>query len=135
MYEIKEMDYAEQKSRNVMYSDFILSFDEYVEAFDGTQAFSTCYLPVLNDEYEQLMLIMQHVSWLCDEFDMDKTKLYKISTACNWTLFTELTGDEATYVKGVNGKFYFGNRNDLDAFEKAITEHFDFGTDYYLEGV
>ena len=78
-------------------------------------------------------MMMRQVDLFCDEFGLPKSKLFKISTACNWDLFTELTGDKAAHIHAVNGKFYFGNRSDLDAFEEATMDGFGFGTAFYLD--
>ena len=129
----KEITAQEQKKLGVMYSDFILSFDCYVEELEGSQAFITFYLPVLENEEKQLKLMMRQVDSFCDYFNLPKSKLFKISTACNWDLFTELTGDKAAHIHAVNGKFYFGNRSDLDDFEEATMDGFGFGTAFYFD--
>ena len=128
----KELNNKQQAKKNVMYCNFILSFDGYVEKLDGeSQDFVSFYLPIMNSERHHLPLMMKVIADYLDDNGLPRSQLYKVSSACNWDLFELLTGAKVKYIKAVNGKFYFGNRSDLDDFEKGIMKHFGFGTDFY----
>jgi len=123
----------QQREEKRIYSDFILSFDEAINDSGGSQFFATIYMKVCENEAEQLKLMMNFVADVCAEQNLPKNKLYKISTACNWTLFRELTGEKTEIIDAINGKFYFGQRDDLSALEKQIMERWGFGVDYKLD--
>jgi len=122
----------QQRDEKRIYSDFILSFDDEINDSGDTQFFITIYMNVCDSEVAQLRLMMNFVEHVCALNNLPKNKLYKISTAYNWTLFKELTGKETPIIDGCNGKFYFGERDDLDELEKQIMEHWGFGVDYKL---
>ena len=50
----------------------------------------------------------------------------KISTCADWNFWETETGNQANFIKATNGKIYFGNRQDLNDFEKAWMK-FGFG--------
>lgn len=123
----------QQREEKRIYSDFILSFDDAINDSGDTQFFTTIYMNVCDSEVAQLRLMMNFVEHVCAVNNLPKNKLYKISTACNWTLFTELTGEKTEIIDATNGKFYFGERDDLSVLEKHIMEHWGFGVDYKLD--
>ena len=123
----------QQREEKRIYSDFILSFDEAINDSGDSQFFTTIYMKVCENEAEQLKLMMNFVEHVCAENNLPKNKLYKISTACNWTLFEELTGKKAEIIDATNGKFYFGERDDLNIVEKHIMTHWGFGVDFKLD--
>ena len=122
----------QQREEKRIYSDFILSFDGEINDSGDTQFCITMYMNVCDSEVAQLRLMMNFVEHVCAVNNLPKNKLYKISTACNWTLFEELTGEKTEIIDAINGKFYFGQRDDLSALEKQIMERWGFGVDFKL---
>ena len=114
-----------------MYFDVILSFEDVNEHFETQERFYL-YIPVpkntadaksfLDDNFFKVVVDM------CNDSNRSVEKLWKISTAADWDLFTKLTGKDALDTLEHNGKWFFGRgREDLDLWEKELMEKYKFG--------
>jgi hypothetical protein len=105
--------------------DVLLTFEEILE--DGeTQSHLNTKLKIESSERSQLNKLMQTISGFCIKHDLPLNKLAKISTCADWNFWETETGNQANFIKATNGKIYFGNRQDLNDFEKAWMK-FGFG--------
>jgi hypothetical protein len=97
-----------RNSPSLLSFDVLLTFEEILE--DG----------------ETQSHLMQTISGFCLKHDLPLDKLAKISTCADWNFWETETGNQANFIKATNGKIYFGNRQDLNDFEKAWMK-FGFG--------
>ena len=111
----------------------ILTFKTLDE--DGeNQEFFDLHLPVSKKEANAVQFIdnkfFKRVVKKCKQLNRSVGDLTKISTASNWSLFTEATKLESLMDLGHNGKWYFGKgRNDLNSWEKDLVDIYGFGID------
>jgi len=111
----------------------ILTFDVEDE-MESRQEFFDLKLPVSVNEQDAAAFmhakLFKRIASACMKLGRDPKRLIKISTASNWRLFTEKTGQPSLTSLGHPCKWWFGaGRNDLDAWEKDLISEFSFGVD------
>lgn len=122
-----ELDMKEQLKKGIMFFDAILSF----ECFPQGRIMG--YMPIQKDEQTQLNTLIKIIDKHCKAEKLPVNKLWKISTACNWTLFKNVTGKNTDFVDSTNGKLYFVQSDPRSVLEKTLTDQNGFGTDVYWE--
>jgi len=126
-----ELDMKEQLKKGIMFFDAILTFDGFVKSLDHTQGRIMGYMPIQKDEQTQLNTLIKIIDKHCKAEKLPVNKLWKISTACNWTLFKNVTGKNTDFVDSTNGKLYFVQSDPRSVLEKTLTDQNGFGTDVY----
>jgi iron only hydrogenase large subunit-like protein len=130
-YRFKNLTEEEQRDKGIMYFDIILTFNEFVESLEDTQHRLMGYMLIEKDEQSQLNSMIGLVIDVCEDKNLPVNILWKISTACNWTLFKEVTGKTTDFVDSTNGKLHFIQSEPRSVFEKQLTKKEGFGTDVY----
>lgn len=124
-----------QSPENIMYCDIILTFDCFVEQLNCSQAFIESHQPILGNASEEEMIyqLFESLNFFMDEHALPKEKLWKISTACNWSLFKKLTKSETPYLNRNNGKWCFNPLiNPANTIEEAMCKRYGWGK-YFSE--
>lgn len=119
------------KTINTMYCNIILTFDCFVEQLDCSQAFIESHEPFSENTTEEEMIyqLLGGIDYFMDEYDLPKEQLWKISTACDWSLFKQLTKSETAYLNQNNGKWFFNpSIKPANDIEEAMREKYGWGT-------
>ena len=116
-----------------MHVNIILTFETWNE-YGENQEFFDLHLQVSKKEANAVQFMdnkfFKRVVKKCKQLNRSVGDLIKISTASNWSLFTEVTKLESLMDLGHDGKWYFGKgRNDLDSWEKDLVDIYGFGID------
>jgi hypothetical protein len=123
------------ESITIMNLDVILTFylseTEELEGEEERQEWFNIPLYILSDDSAVPMLhreFFSKLSKICDELERDITKLEKISTSANWSIFKEATGNMTLLDYGHRCKWWFNsNKVELDTWEKSLQRHFGIG--------
>ena len=91
-------------------------------------------LPINKKEEDAISFLnkklFKRIASKCELYGRKKEQLWKISTASNWNLFEEVTGNPSLAALGHNCKWYFNDDvNELDEWEESLKRDFNFGTD------
>mgnify|MGYP001491905190 CR=1 FL=1 len=126
----------QQRTKKIMYTDIIISFYEPI-IIDGdvsSQDRIITYLSISdskdNPTAKQAKAILNLILNHCKNKNLPFRKIWKISTACNWNLFEEVTNCDwakECWLAQRNGKFCF--IGELSPFEESIRKDFKFGAD------
>jgi hypothetical protein len=114
-----------------MYCNIILTFDCFVEQLDCSQAFIESHEPFSENTTEEEMIyqLLGGIDYFMHEYDLPKEQLWKISTACDWSLFKQLTKSETAYLNQNNGKWFFNpSIKPANDIEEAMREKYGWGT-------
>ena len=122
------------ESITLMELDVILTFciceSEEAEG-EERQEWFTIPLYILGDDSAVAMLhreFFSKLSKICDELERDITKLEKISTSANWSIFKEATGNKPLPDYGHCCKWWFNSgKVELDTWEKSLQRRFGMG--------
>lgn len=125
--------------RSFMNVNVILSF-QTSNPYEGNQEFFDLNIPVRKQEADAVSFfhkkLFKRIVKKCQHLGRRPEDLIKISTCSNWTLFEEVTGLPSLSGLGHSCKWYFGNgRLDLDPWEKALIEEFNFGIEQDISWV
>jgi hypothetical protein len=124
---------ATPTSRAYLSVNVILTFAQDDPEY-GTQDIFDIKLPVNRKETnaagflnKKLFRLIAHK---CHQFGRDPKQLIKISTAANWSVFADKTGQRTLPDLGHSCKWYFGvGRDDLDNWEESLMRRYEFGVD------
>jgi hypothetical protein len=114
-----------------MHVDVILTFKTLDSNCERQEHFSF-YLSVRKREKDAISFLDREffasIAAYCEQVGRNVRDLCKISTASNWSLFSEVTGKISLYDMGHCCKWYFGvGRDDLDNWEKTLMCEYGFG--------
>ena len=114
----------EETSQKTMTANVILTFDTIINEF-GTQEIFDVEFAVLNSGENKVLSMLYVIKCYMESRGLPENKLWKISTAANWTKFANETGMEISIIQETNGKWQFLNADHWNEFEKLM--HYDWG--------
>lgn len=127
---------SKKKTNTYMNVNVILTFNTCGGLWGGTQEiFDMKILVSEKDKKEDAFTFLDNkffkrISKACIKFKRSPHDLVKISSASEWRIYEDFTGNKSLTSYGHPCKWYFGNgRNDLDLWEKSLITDYGFGTD------
>ena len=118
----------EETSQKTMTANVILTFDTVINEF-GTQEIFDVEFVIAGTGDKTVFNMLSVINKYVDYHNLPKDKLWKISTAANWTKFADDTGLDISIIQETNGKWHFLNTDQLNEFEELMHYDWGFGTD------
>ena len=120
----------EETSQKTMTANVILTFDTLINEF-GTQEILDIEFAIAYTGDETVFNMLSAINEYVDCHNLPKKKLWKISTAANWTEFANKTGVDIDLIEETNGKWQFRFNSHMTEFEQLLENKFDFGRDVF----
>ena len=114
----------EETSQKTMTANVILTFDTLINEF-GTQEIFDVEFAVLNSGEKTVLSMLYTIKCYMEFLDLPANKLWKISTAANWSKLSDETGMDISIILDTNGKWQFLNADHWNEFEEFM--HYDWG--------
>ena len=118
----------EETSQKTMTANVILTFNTVISEF-GTQEIFNVEFAILSSGEKTVLSMLYAIKRFVEYQDLPKDKLWKISTAANWTKFADDTGLDISIIQETNGKWHFLNTDQLNECEELMHYDWGFGTD------
>ena len=121
----------EETSQKTMTANVILTFDTLINEF-GTQEIFDVEFVIAGTGDKTVFNMLSAINKYVDYHNLPKDKLWKISTAANWTKVANEHDLNIEIIDDTNGKWQFGWKENMTGDEKFLEDEFGFGQTVYF---
>ena len=114
----------EETAQKTMTANVILTFDTVINEF-GTQEIFDVEFAVAATGEKTVLSMLHTIKCYMEFLGLPKNKLWKISTAANWSKLSYETGMDISIILDTNGKWQFLIADHWNKFEDLM--HYDWG--------
>jgi len=118
----------EETSQKTMTANVILTFDTVINEF-GTQEIFDIEFAIADTGDKTVFNMLSAINLYLAVHKLPKTKLWKISTAANWTKIANDHDLNIQIIDETNGKWQFVSKDHMTKLEQHLQSQFSFGID------